>query len=84
MRVGLITLLGLSVTCVPWYAKNWWLTGNPVYPLAASVFGGQTLTPEKIAQWQAAHRVPVAAPADAGVPQQSSVSRGNSAKTLRG
>ncbi len=44
-----ITGLSLLVTCVPWYAKNWWLAGNPVYPLAANLFGGQTLTPEKIA-----------------------------------
>ena len=70
IRLSIMTLLGLSVTCLPWYAKNWWLAGNPVYPLAASLFGGQTLTPEKIAQWQAAHRVPVAMPADAGLPQQ--------------
>jgi hypothetical protein len=38
-----------------WYAKNAALTGNPVYPL---VFGGQTRTPERTAQWNRAHRVP--------------------------
>jgi hypothetical protein len=38
-----------------WYAKNAALTGNPVYPL---VFGGQTRTPERMAQWNRAHRVP--------------------------
>ncbi len=58
IRGSLIMLIGLSLTALPWYAKNWWLAGNPVYPLAAGLFGGQTLTPEKIAQWQAAHRVP--------------------------
>ena len=70
IRLMIVTLLGLSVTCLPWYAKNWYLAGNPVYPLAANIFGGQTLTPEKIAQWQAAHRVPSSSPADAGLPQK--------------
>ncbi len=69
-RLIACALFGLALTCLPWYAKNWWLAGNPVYPLAANVFGGRTLTPEKIAQWQAAHRVPSAAPAEAGLPRQ--------------
>ena len=47
--------LELAATCGPWYGKNWALAGNPVYPLAADVFGGKTLTPEKIAQWNRAH-----------------------------
>ena len=47
--------LELAATCGPWYGKNWALAGNPVYPLAANVFGGKTLTPEKIAQWNRAH-----------------------------
>lgn len=38
-----------------WYAKNAALTGNPVYPL---VLGGLTRTPERMAQWNRAHRVP--------------------------
>lgn len=41
-----------------WYLKNWWLAGNPVYPLAADIFGGQTMTTEKIAQWNAGHETP--------------------------
>lgn len=47
--------LALAATCGPWYGKNWALAGNPVYPLAANCFGGKTLTPEKIAQWNRAH-----------------------------
>ncbi len=70
MQMIILAVVAASLTCVPWYAKNWWLAGNPVYPLAANIFGGQTLSPEKIAQWQAAHRVPTAALADAGLPQQ--------------
>lgn len=69
-QMVMVATVALSLTCLPWYAKNWWLAGNPVYPLAANIFGGQTLSPEKIAQWQAAHRVPAAAPVDATLPQQ--------------
>ncbi len=39
----------------PWMAKNLVLTGNPVYPLAASVLGGQTMEEAKIAQWNRGH-----------------------------
>lgn len=51
-------LVGLSVTCVPWYAKNTVLAGNPVYPLAYSVFGGKGLDSARAEQWAKAHRVP--------------------------
>jgi 4-amino-4-deoxy-L-arabinose transferase-like glycosyltransferase len=30
-----------SLTALPWYAKNWAFTGNPVYPFLSGVFGGQ-------------------------------------------
>ena len=56
LAAGLIAL-ELATTCGPWYVKNLALTGNPVYPLAADLFGGKTLTPEKIDQWKRAHRV---------------------------
>ncbi|MDX1928458.1 MAG: hypothetical protein SFV81_18155 [Pirellulaceae bacterium] len=49
---------GLLLTCVPWYAKNAVLTGNPVYPLGYSVFGGKGLDAERAQQWAKAHRVP--------------------------
>jgi hypothetical protein len=55
---GLAVLLGLAVTCLPWLAKNSWQTGNPVYPLMASLFGGRGLEAGQIAQWRAAHAVP--------------------------
>ena len=48
-------LLAALCSCGLWYAKNWALTGNPVYPL---VFGGVSRTPERIEQWNRAHRVP--------------------------
>ncbi len=58
--VGVI--LGVGVTCLPWYAKNVVLTGNPVYPLAQSVFGGRNLDAKRAKQWSEAHRVPVSSP----------------------
>ncbi len=57
-QIPMAMLLGWLLTCGPWYAKNWMVSGNPVYPLAANVFGGHTLTEEKIDQWQRAHAVP--------------------------
>jgi hypothetical protein len=51
-------LLGGLVTCVPWYAKNVVLAGNPVYPLAYSLFGGRDFDNERAEQWAVAHRVP--------------------------
>lgn len=70
IRAAGVIVLGLSVTCGLWYAKNWALAGNPVYPLAGNIFGGKTLTPEKIAQWQQAHRVPPSAGPGAGVSER--------------
>ncbi len=50
---------GLLGTCIPWFAKNYWQTGNPVYPLAAGVFRSRGLSVEQVAQWQVVHRVPI-------------------------
>jgi hypothetical protein len=50
-----IFLLAAGCAAGPWYAKNAALTGNPFYPL---VFGGVTRTPERMEQWNRAHRVP--------------------------
>ncbi|HBE66748.1 MAG TPA: hypothetical protein DDW52_01235, partial [Planctomycetaceae bacterium] len=46
--------LGLLLTVVPWYAKNWAFTGNPVYPLASSIFGADS--GDAMDRWQLAHR----------------------------
>lgn len=53
-HVGLFVLL-VALACGAWLAKNAAKTGNPVYPLLYSVFDGATRTPEKDAQWRAAH-----------------------------
>lgn len=49
------TCLGLLLTCIPWYAKNFALTGNPIYPLAYGLFGGLGITEAGNQQWAAAH-----------------------------
>ncbi len=55
---SLACLAGLGITCGAWYAKNLAFTGNPVYPLAYSVFGGRSLNDAKAGQWASAHRIP--------------------------
>lgn len=53
---------GLALTAGPWVAKNFADTGNPVYPLGYSVFGGRHWNPELDAKWSAAHgRKPITA-----------------------
>jgi hypothetical protein len=38
----LIYIIGVSISCGGWYFKNYYYTGNPVYPLCFSVFGDST------------------------------------------
>jgi len=47
--------VGLGLVVSPWLGKNVVDTGNPVYPLAWSVFGGSEWDAGREAQWQAAH-----------------------------
>ena len=44
-RRGLALGLFCAATAValPWYVRNWIVTGNPAYPFAAGVFGGKYL-----------------------------------------
>jgi 4-amino-4-deoxy-L-arabinose transferase-like glycosyltransferase len=48
---------GVAVTFGPWAAKNYFMTGNPVYPLLYRVFGGYNWTDEKNDKWEWGHRV---------------------------
>ncbi len=50
--------LGVGITIGPWLIKNLMETGNPVYPLAWSVFGGTDWDADLNAQWSKAHRPP--------------------------
>ncbi|MBC7966337.1 MAG: hypothetical protein H7Z17_10495 [Fuerstia sp.] len=47
--------LGVAAMIAPWLLKNLAETGNPVYPLAYSVFGGSEWSPEMDARWKPAH-----------------------------
>jgi len=57
-KAGLLLLAGLMAGGAAWGGKNLVLTGNPVYPLAQPLFGGETRTPDKHAQWAKAHATP--------------------------
>lgn len=57
-KSGLVFCLAALAGCGLWYGKNAVFAGNPVYPLAYSLFGGASRTPEQDAQWRAAHAVP--------------------------
>ena len=43
--VGVVSLL----VALPWYAKNLWLTGNPLFPFVWSLFGGEGWNEERAA-----------------------------------
>ncbi|HEX6987636.1 MAG TPA: glycosyltransferase family 39 protein, partial [Planctomycetaceae bacterium] len=63
LRIGLIYSLGVLIAVGPWLVKNTVETGNPVYPLLWSVFGGRDWDAELNAKWRAGHRPPHHAPA---------------------
>ncbi|WP_459555217.1 ArnT family glycosyltransferase [Lacunimicrobium album] len=48
-------ILGTLITFGPWMTKNLVETGNPVYPLLYSVFGGVDWSPELDQKWKDAH-----------------------------
>jgi hypothetical protein len=54
-RTVAVFALATCLACGPWFLEHWALTGNPTYPLLYEVFGGETRTPEKDAQWRSAH-----------------------------
>lgn len=58
LRTAGIFALGVAITVGPWLVKNAVQTGNPVYPLLYSVFGGRDWDSEVNARWTAAHGPP--------------------------
>lgn len=48
-------IIGVALTITPWLAKNVVETGNPVYPLLYTVFGGRDWDPELNLKWRNAH-----------------------------
>jgi len=53
--VGLFATVGLLVAS-PWYIKSWVITGNPVYPFAYSIFGGEQWSARQ-ADWYHHHQL---------------------------
>ncbi len=44
--IGVAALLALIIGA-PWYLRNWYWTGNPVYPFAYEIFGGKNWSREQ-------------------------------------
>ena len=55
---------GGAIVFGPWVLKNAIETGNPVYPLAYSVFGGVDLDDEWAVRWRDAHAAQLPSPTD--------------------
>lgn len=58
MKLASLFILGGVLTFGPWVAKNFVETGNPVYPLMYSVFGGEDWDEELNEKWKAGHARP--------------------------
>jgi hypothetical protein len=55
-RLRALTVFGAGAAiALPWYVKNLVVTGNPLYPLAASVFGGKLWSEADQAWWTASY-----------------------------
>ncbi len=50
-----IFVTGVTIAIGPWLLKNAIATGNPVYPLAYSVFGANEWSPEMDTKWKNGH-----------------------------
>jgi hypothetical protein len=48
--------LGVTLTALPWLAKNAVLIGNPVYPLASDWFPTPEMSATQLENWQRVHR----------------------------
>ena len=54
-RLGPLYIAGIALAIGPWLLKNLFETGNPVYPLGWSLFGGRDWDAALNAKWRAAH-----------------------------
>lgn len=55
LKLGMLFAAGTLINIGPWLLKNLVETGNPVYPLLYSVFGGHDLTEALNAKWKNGH-----------------------------
>ncbi|QDU08424.1 ArnT family glycosyltransferase [Gimesia aquarii] len=66
LKLAGIFSLGTLLTIGPWLLKNLWETGNPVYPLLYSVFGGVDLNDHLNTKWKGGHSPKSHNPVDLG------------------
>ena len=59
LRLAFLYTVGVLATFGPWLGKNLCETGNPVYPLLYSVFGGADWDEASNAKWKAGHPLPL-------------------------
>jgi Dolichyl-phosphate-mannose-protein mannosyltransferase/Alg9-like mannosyltransferase family len=57
-RAAVLLSAGILLAAGPWYLRNGISSGNPVYPLAAKVFGSPQWSETRQANWQKAHAPP--------------------------
>jgi len=55
LRIPVVFAIGVFLAVAPWLAKNFRETGNPVYPLLYTVFGGTDWNAELNAKWRNGH-----------------------------
>lgn len=58
LKLSVVFGLAVCAAVGPWLLRNAVDTGNPVYPLAYSVFGAADWSPAMDAKWKAAHSAP--------------------------
>ncbi len=54
-RLGPLYIAGVALAIGPWLLKNFFETGNPVYPLGYTLFGGRDWDGALNAKWRAGH-----------------------------
>jgi len=64
LKFGVAFGLGTLITIGPWLLKNSVETGNPVYPLAYSIFGGADWNDQLNAKWKNGHSPKTHSPFD--------------------
>lgn len=67
LKLALVYSAGVMIAIGPWLAKNRVETGNPVYPLVYSAFGGEDWDAELNEKWTRAHSPDDYDPADLAV-----------------
>lgn len=67
LKLAVIFSVGTLLTIGPWLLKNIVETGNPVYPLLYSVFGGVDLNEQLNTKWKGGHSPDTHSPIDLGI-----------------